>query len=409
MAANRSFVLILLAFIAFISLGLPDGLLGVAWPSMRADFNLPLDALGTLLIGTTSGYMLSSFVSGAVSRRLGIGRLLAVSCAATSLALIGFALSAQWLMLVALAVLLGLGAGAIDAGLNTYVATHHSDRLMQWLHASFGVGVTLGPLIMTAGLDLTGHWHPGYWVVGLAQLLLALVFLATARLWLEPAEPPPAEPAPTLTEEAGKVAPTRADLLEPASIFGSLGTLSVWLSMALFFCYTGLELTMGLWTYSLLAESRGVAASTAGLWVAIYWGMFTVGRLLAGVIANRLGHLRVVFGSLGLALIGSLLLIWNPINAVGLFAIGLIGFAFAPIFPGLVSGTLHRVGKAHQSNTMGMQIAAAGIGGAGLPALCGVLADRFSLEIVPWALLVALALLIALYLLSVSRFSRPAV
>lgn len=406
MAAKRSLLLILLAYIAFISLGLPDGLLGVAWPSMRSDFNLPLDALGTLLVGATCGYMLSSFVSGAVSRRLGIGRLLAVSCATTALALIGYALAPYWWLLIGLALLLGLGAGAIDAGLNNYVATHHSDRMMQWLHASFGVGVTLGPLIMTAGLKLTGNWHPGYWAVGLAQLGLALVFFVTAPLWLNRSDDHPPEPAAQLSDEAGKVSTTRPDLLQPASLFKSLRTLSVWLSMLLFFCYTGLELTMGLWTYSLLAEARGFSVATAGLWVSIYWGMFTLGRLLAGAFANWLGHQRLIWGSLALALMGAILLIWNPANAVGLFAIGLIGFAFAPVFPGLVSGTLHRVGKAHQDNSMGMQIAAAGIGGAGLPALSGVLAARYSLEIVPWALLVALLLLTGFYWLSLSRFSR---
>lgn len=403
MTANRSLLLILLAYVAFISLGLPDGLLGVAWPSMRDDFGLPLDALGTLLVGATAGYMLSSFISGAVSRRLGIGRLLALSCATTALALLGYALAPYWWMLIGLALLLGLGAGAIDAGLNNYVATHHSDRMMQWLHASFGVGVTLGPLIMTAGLNLSGHWQLGYWCVGLAQLLLALVFLATARRWLSDDEQANLSTPAVVTDDAGKVSTTRPDLLTPASTLTSLRTASVWISMLLFFCYTGLELTMGLWTFSLLSESRGVSVATAGLWVSVYWGMFTVGRLLAGFFANWLGHLRLVLGSLLLALIGAVLLIWNPINAVGLFAIGLIGFAFAPVFPGLVSGTRHRVGPAHQNNTMGMQIAAAGIGGAGLPALSGVLAARYSLEVVPWALLGALLLLTGLYLLSIRR------
>lgn len=406
MATSRSLLLILLAYVAFISLGLPDGLLGVAWPSMRANFSLPLDALGTLLIGATAGYMLSSFVSGTVSRRLGIGRLLALSCATTALALIGYALAPYWWLLIGLALLLGLGAGAIDAGLNNYVATHHSDRMMQWLHASFGVGVTLGPLIMTAGLKLTGQWQPGYWVVGLAQLGLALVFLITAPLWANRSDNATHTTPAQLTDDAGKVTMVRSERLQSATLFRSMRTLSVWISMLLFFCYTGLELTMGLWTYSLLAESRNFSVATAGLWLSIYWAMFTFGRLTAGVFANWLGHQRLIWGSLLLALVGTLLLIWNPIPVLGLFAIGLIGFAFAPIFPSLVSGTSHRVGKAHQDNTMGMQMAAAGIGAAGLPALSGVLAERYSLEVVPWALLIALLLLTGFYWLSLSGVSR---
>lgn len=399
MTDRRRLILICLCFVAFISLGLPDGLLGVAWPGIRADFNQPLDALGWLLVATTSGYMISSFFSGAVSRHFGIGRLLAISCIATGLALIGFTLVPAWVVFVLLGTLVGIGAGAIDAGLNTYVAEHYSERLMQWLHASFGIGITLGPLIMTATLNLTGQWTPGYWLVGSAQVFLGLCFFFSAKLWEAPA---PASAEPTLTEDAGKVALSHPDTASAsdttsASMLTSLKTPAVWLSMGLFFSYTGLELTLGLWGYSLLTESRGVDTAAAGLWIAIYWGMFTLGRMVAGVFANRMGNHRLVTGSLVLALAGALLLAWNPVAWVGLLAIGLIGFAFAPVFPGLVSGTRLRVGKAHLANTMGMQIAAAGIGAASLPALAGVLAEQVSLEIVPGFLIVFIAVLSLLY------------
>lgn len=401
MTDRRRLILIFMCFIAFISLGLPDGLLGVAWPGIRADFNQPLDALGWLLVATTSGYMISSFFSGAVSRFFGIGRLLAISCIATGVALLGFTLVPVWVAFVIFGTLVGVGAGAIDAGLNTYVAEHYSERLMQWLHASFGIGITLGPLIMTATLNLTGQWSPGYWLVGTAQIILGLCFFFSAKLWEAPA---PSYTEPTLTEDAGKVAAThptsdtksRSDKAS-ASFLSSLKTPTVWLSMGLFFAYTGLELTLGLWGYSLLTESRGVDAAAAGLWIAIYWGMFTLGRMVAGVFANRMGNHRLVTGSLILALAGAVLLAWNPMAWVGLMAIGLVGFAFAPVFPGLVSGTRLRVGEAHLANTMGMQIAAAGIGAACLPALAGVLAERVSLEIVPGFLIVFIAVLSALY------------
>ncbi len=401
MTDRRRLILICLCFIAFISLGLPDGLLGVAWPGIRADFNQPLDALGWLLVATTTGYMISSFFSGAVSRFFGIGRLLGISCIATGVALLGFTLVPLWIAFVVLGTLVGVGAGAIDAGLNTYVAEHYSERLMQWLHASFGIGITLGPLIMTATLNLTGQWSPGYWLVGSAQIILGLCFFFSAKLWEAPA---PSNTEPTLTEDAGKVAVTHTasdTKSQPdntsASFLSSLKTPAVWLSMGLFFAYTGLELTLGLWGYSLLTESRGVDAAAAGLWIAIYWGMFTLGRMVAGVFANRMGNHRLVTGSLILALAGSVLLAWNPQAWVGLMAIGLVGFAFAPVFPGLVSGTRLRVGEAHLANTMGMQIAAAGIGAACLPALAGVLAERVSLEIVPGFLIVFIAVLSALY------------
>ena len=151
--------LVLLAYVAFISLGLPDGLLGVAWPSMRADFALPLDALGMLLVASTSGYLTSSFFSGRIVARLGVGGLLAASCAATGGSLLGYTLAPSWMTLVPFGLVAGLGAGAIDAGINTYIASHHGESLMQWLHASFGVGITLGPIIMTTGLNLLSLIH----------------------------------------------------------------------------------------------------------------------------------------------------------------------------------------------------------------------------------------------------------
>ena len=175
-AASRTGIL-LLAYVAFISLGLPDGLLGVGWPSIRASFALPLDALGILLIATMAGYLASSFLSGLLVSRLGVGRLLAISCALTGAGLIGYTLAPAWWVMVCLGVIAGLGAGAIDAGLNTYVAANFGEGLMQWLHASFGIGVTLGPVIMTTGLNFFNTWRFGYTVVGVAQIALAVCFL----------------------------------------------------------------------------------------------------------------------------------------------------------------------------------------------------------------------------------------
>ncbi len=164
--------LIALAYIAFISLGMPDGLFGVAWPSIREDFSLRLDSVGAFFFAATTGNMLSSFFSGKIIARLGVGGTLAASCVLTASALLGYPLAPSWWLMVALAVAAGLGAGAIDAGINTYVASHFGEGLMQWLHASFGFGVTLGPIIMTAGLTAFNSWRLGYQVVGIAQLLL---------------------------------------------------------------------------------------------------------------------------------------------------------------------------------------------------------------------------------------------
>src|SRR5512135_171553 len=175
--------LIILAFVAFIALGLPDGLLGVGWPSIRAGFSIPLDAIGTLLVAAVTGYMTSSFLSGFLLSRVGVGRILAASCFLTGLALIGYTLVAQWWMMVLLGVFAGLGAGAIDAGLNTYVAANFGEGLMQWLHASYGIGVTLGPIIMTLALTTLNSWRVGYRVVGGFQIVLAACFVLTLAMW----------------------------------------------------------------------------------------------------------------------------------------------------------------------------------------------------------------------------------
>jgi len=171
--------LIILAYVAFIALGMPDGLLGVAWPSVRGSFLIPLDALGSLLFTSTAGYLTSSFLSGRLLALLGVGRVLAVSCALTGVALLGYTLVPSWWMMVSLGVLTGLGAGAIDAGLNTYVAAHFGEGLMQWLHASYGIGVTSGPLIMTLALNAFQSWRVGYISVSGGQLLLAICFTLT--------------------------------------------------------------------------------------------------------------------------------------------------------------------------------------------------------------------------------------
>ncbi|MBK8181543.1 MAG: MFS transporter [Candidatus Competibacteraceae bacterium] len=380
--------LIVLAYVAFIALGMPDGLLGVAWPSVRASFAIPLDAMGALLLTVTAGYLISSFSSGYLIARLGVGHVLAASCAMTGIGLIGYTLVPAWWMMVSLGVVAGLGAGAIDAGLNTYVAAHFNEKLMQWLHASYGVGVTLGPIIMTLALSVLDSWRTGYIVVGGFQLLLVACFVLTLPLWERHDEPAASQKPKRLTDYK---TPLTNTLREP----------KVWLSALLFFLYSGAEMTLGAWAYSLLTESRGIPSAVAGLWAGGYWATFTVGRILAGLYAKRIGVNALVQGSLACALLGAGLLWWNPADAVSLGAVALIGFAVAPVFPGLVSGTSQRVGAYFAANTIGIQMAAAGLGVAVLPGLAGVLASKISLEIIPVALIVLFAGLSGLYRLSV--------
>ncbi|MBN8658526.1 MAG: MFS transporter [Anaerolineae bacterium] len=384
--------LILLSFIAFISLGLPDGLLGVAWPSIRETFSLRLDALGILLVASTSGYITSSFLSGKLIAKLGVGGTLAASCFLTGAGLISYTLVPAWWMMVLLGVVAGLGAGAIDAGLNTYIASHFGEGLMQWLHASFGVGVTLGPLIMTAGLNWYNDWHWGYQNVGMAQILLAACFLLTIRMW---------QRTPELPHEEEKKELRLTDYNTPIS--ETLKQSSVWMSLLMFFIYTGIEVSFGSWTYSLLTLSRNVPTEVAGLWSGSYWATFTLGRILAGLLTRRLGVKNLLVLGQVAGACGAVLLWWNPFPTASIIAVSIIGFALAPIFPALMSLTSLRVGDHHAANTIGMQISAAGFGVAVIPGLAGVLAENISLEAIPVYLTILFGVLIATYFITTPK------
>ena len=385
--------LALLAFIAFVALGLPDGLLGVGWPSIRSDFSIPLDAIGMLLFASVAGYMTSSFLNGYLLAKVGVGRILTVSCFLTGLALIGYTLVPQWWMMAALGVFAGLGAGAIDAGLNTYVAAHFGEGLMQWLHASWGVGITLGPVIMTIGLTNMNTWRFGYRVVGIFQIILAVGFLLTLGMWTKNNQPSEYNLKKKLTEYN---TPIRQTLRHP----------QVWLSALLFFLYVGAEISLGTWTYTLLTESRGVDEALAGFFAGSYWFTFTIGRIAAGLIANKIGVNKLVIGGLVGAMIGAVLLIWNPFISANVIAVGIIGLSIAPIFPGMMSGTKIRVGDYFAANTIGMQMTATGLGTAVIPSLMGVLARRISLEIIPIFLLALYAGLLGFYFLTV-KIKKP--
>ena len=379
---NVRLLLISLSYIGFVSLGLPDGLHGIAWPSMRASFQLPLDALGTLLVIFTLGYLLSSFNSGRLLARLGIGVLLALSCLATAISLLGYALAPGWWLVVGWGLLAGLGAGAIDAGLNLYAATHFSARMVNWLHACYGFGATSGPVLMTGILDSGHAWRWGYAVVGLAQLLLALCFGLTHKQWIRNPGTPET-PAPAGVHQASN----RSTLSVPI----------VWLSIAVFFLYTGLEAAAGAWAYSLFTEARGIPLMTAGTWVSLYWGIFTVGRVLSGVVAGFASVPSLLRYCISGIALGALLLWLSPTHEVGFLGLACMGFAAAPVFPSLIATTPGRLGAMHTANGVGLQIAAAVLGASLLPALLGMLANHLGLEIIGPGLFVVALLLLLLY------------
>lgn len=376
---QRTALLVGLSYVAFISLGLPDGLTGVAWPSIRTTFRLPLDALGALITTGTIGYLLSSFSSGRILARIGVGWLLVLSCLATAISLLGYGAAPLWIVMVGLGLLAGLGAGAIDAGLNTYAAEHFSPRTMNWLHASFGLGAATGPILMSRVISLGYEWRWGYLIVGAAQLLLAGCFAVTRKQWQ------------THADEAAVAPPASAPMAQ------TLALPSAWLSMLVFFLYTGLELSAGQWLYTLLTEARGMRPALAGVWVSVYWGSLTVGRLVSGGVVAHIPVRTLLRLCMIAAGLGAVLLWLNLTSWLSLAGVALLGLALAPMFPSFISLTPARMGPAHAANTVGFQVAAATLGGASLVSGVGLIAARFGLETLGPMLLVAAVLLIVVF------------
>jgi fucose permease len=379
MRTRHSLLLVALAYLSFISIGLPDGLLGVAWPSIRAGFGIRHQALGELLVMATAGYLLSSFSSGRVLARMSVGTLLALSCLTTAVSLFGYSVAPWWRFMAALGFLAGLGAGAIDAGLNTYAATRFSARVVNWLHGFYGIGATLGPIIMTNVLMAGLAWQRGYAIVAGWQLALALAFAATRRLWQTPGTVERHSPP--------RVAEARATLRLPPARLG----------IAVFFVYTGLEAAAGAWAFTLFTESRGVGVAAAGISVSAYWGCLTAGRFLSGFLVAHAPPRRILRGCMLGAVAGAMLLWQNISMPLSFLGLGLLGLCLAPVFPTLIAATPARVGEAHTANAVGFQIGSAALGQSLLPALVGVLVTQAGLESIGAALLVSAAGLVALY------------
>lgn len=384
----RTSVLVL-AYFAFISLGLPDGLLGVGWPSMATEFRVGTDAVGLLLFAGTAGYLVSSVAAGFSIARLGVGLLLAGSTALASLALAGYAISPTFAFLVPCALIAGFGGGAIDAGLNAYAAGAFGPKHMNWLHAFFGLGVAIGPLIMTGVLSGGLSWHWGYGIVASGQALLALAFAVTARSWAQHGAHRP-EPVP-----GGD--PAADDRPAPTRIAVTLAIPAVWLSAAAFAVYVALEISAGLWAFLFLTDGRGVSAAVAGLCVSAYWASLFVGRVVQGFVVEHVGTTRILVGSLLGLLTGSVLVAVPGPGWLAVAGLMVIGFAAAPVFPLLTLTTKDRVGAAHADRTIGVQIGASGLGGALIPAGVGVLIDRVGEQVLGPSLVVLSLLLLGLY------------
>jgi fucose permease len=305
--------------------------------------------------------------------------------------LFGYSLSPAWWIIVLLGLVTGLGGGVLDAGLNTYFATNHSANLMNWLHACFGIGATLGPVVMRAVLSGGWSWRFGFAIVGLLHVLYTIGFAATLNRWALKSSG---------VEDDVETRDVRARSMR------SIDTLKlplVWIGVVLFFLFTGVENTTGQWAYTLFTEARSVNPDVAGFWASAYWGSLTVGRIIFGLVTDRLGVTR----SLRLVMIGAMcgaILIWGNFTGwLSFVGLALMGFSVSPLFPLSISATPGRVGAEHAANAIGFQIASGGLGFSLLPALAGVLAENVGLEVIGPFLLVAAGVMFLLHEVSVRR------
>ncbi len=378
-----TFFLILIYF-AFISLGLPDSLLGVSWPVMQPGFQVPFSYAGLASMAISGGTIVSSLLSGRVIQHAGVGKVTFVSVAMTALALLGFSLAPSFAWIILLAIPLGLGAGAVDSGLNAYVAEHYKARHMSWLHCFWGIGALTGPLIMSQLIARDQSWRSGYLIVAIIQLVLATVLFFSLPLWSQTSSPPQEGPP---NSQAGN--------RTPRGIFFPLQIRSVKYALTAFLFYCGIETTVGLWGSSYLVRDRGLDAAAAAVWVSSYYGSITFGRLIAGFITLKINNKTLIRIGQGLILTGVVLMLLPFSASYALVSFILIGFGAAPIFPSMLHETPARFGKVDAQHVMGFQMAAAYIGSTFLPPIFGFIASNTNLALFPVFLLAFAAFMLA--------------
>ena len=371
--------LLSIIYISFISLGLPDSLLGSAWPMMSDELSAPLSYMGIVSVIISLGTVISSLFADRLTRRLGTGLVTAISVAMTAIGLLGFYLSQSFAFICVFAVPYGLGAGAVDAALNNYVALHYSSRHMSWLHCFWGVGASVGPYVMGAAIGLGMGWRGGFGIISALQIALSAALFISLPLWKlhknDGAEPKKANQA-------------------SIGIIGALRLSGVKAILLAFFCYCSLEATAGLWASSYLVEHRGVSAETAAILASMFYLGITLGRFICGFIADRVGDKRMIRLGCFVIILG-ITLIAIPVKSSYPAIAGLIitGFGAAPIYPSLIHATPDNFGKENSQAIIGIQMASAYIGILVVPAIFGGIAEAH-IAFYPFFMLVfALALL----------------
>ncbi len=354
--------LLIIIYVSFISLGLPDAVLGSAWPVMHVDLGLPLWSAGLIAATTSLGTVISALLSTKVIARFGTGKVTLVSVLMTALALLGFSISHHIALLLLFALPLGLGAGSVDTALNNYVALHYKARHMSWLHSFWGVGASLGPAIVALTLSLGFSYRGGYRSIGALQIFLVLILAFSLRQWKD-----------QQVTEIGE---------QPQGNRQALKIKGVPFALLTFFLYCALEIATGLWATTYLVQVKGLDPTKAALWGGLYYMGITVGRMASGFITFRVSNTQMTFGGLALCF-ASLFLFLSPNANVAGFALVLLGLGSAPIFPSMIHETPRRFGVGASQAIIGLQMATAYIGNTVMPPVVGALASTVGLIWLP--------------------------
>lgn len=365
-----------LIYIAFISLGLPDSLLGSGWPAIHADLSVPVSYMGIISMIISGGTIVSSLFSDKLTRKLGTRIVTVLSVFLTAAALLGFSFSDRFWMLVVFAVPYGLGAGAIDAALNNYVAIHYSSKHMSWLHCFWGVGTIVSPFIMSYSLTNAG-WQNGYRIVGMLQLGIALLLLITLPVW--------------------KV--NKAKEVSEQKNVGFLGALKIKGVPSLllgFFAYCAAEATAMYWASTYFAEVKGISAEQAAQFASLFYIGITAGRFLSGFITDKLGDRKMIVTGTCILTCGIVSLFIPAPPVVALVGFAVIGFGCAPVYPCIIHSTPNNFGAENSGAIIGIQMASAYVGSTFIPPLFGLLANRLGFAIMPVYLLIFIVLMIVM-------------
>ena len=373
---------LVIAYLAFIIIGIASGLLNIAWTFMQPTFGVSLDSLGVLLSAGMVGVLIAAFMSGSLIGKFSIGPVLVGGMVFAGVGLIGYALAPVWIALLAVAFFSSIGKGTIDAGLNNFVSSNYSSSQMNWLHACWGIGLTIAPTVVTVSvLNLGQGWQLSYIFSGLLVLVLGLVILLTLPQWhLKKSKR-------SQSETARRRMPIRLTVRRPI----------VLMSILLLFVYGGIEIGTGQLANTLFVEARGISQENSSAWISAYWASFTLGRMLMGLLALRIGDRWLLNASFGLTILGAALLFINISDIFSFVGLLGIGFGLAAVFPILISQTPARVGSEHTANAIGFQVGAAGLGGASLSGAAGAFAENYGIETISLFVLLAALLAAAMY------------